>query len=169
MDIREFCCSVAAQSCLILCDPMNCSTPGFPAFIISQSLLKLMSTELVMPSNHLILCRPLLLLPSIFPSIRVFFKWVSSLQQVVKVLELQLQHQSFQWTFRVDFLQDWLVWSPCRPKEGLWSLLQHHSSKASILQLSAFLMVQLSHSYNYWKNHSFDYTKLCWQNDFSAF
>jgi len=52
---------------------MNCSTPGFPAFIISQSLLKLMSIELVMPFNHLILCRPLLHLPSIFPSIRVFW------------------------------------------------------------------------------------------------
>ena len=70
----------------------------------SQSLLKLMSIESVMTSNHLILCRPLLLLPSIFPSIRVFFQWVSSLHQVVKVLELQLQHQSFQWIFRTDFL-----------------------------------------------------------------
>ena len=58
------------------------------------SLLKLMSIESVMPSNHLILCHPLLLLPSIFPSVRVFFQWVSSLHQVTKVLELQ--HQSFQ-------------------------------------------------------------------------
>ena len=61
----------------------------------SQSLLKLISIELVMPSSHLILCHPLLLLPSIFPSIRVF-KRVSSLHQVAKVLEFQLQHQSFQ-------------------------------------------------------------------------
>ena len=65
------------------------------SFTISQSLLKLMSIESVMPSNHLILYRPLLLLPSIFPSIRVFPS-VSSSHQVVKVLELQLQHQSFQ-------------------------------------------------------------------------
>ena len=65
------CCSVA-QSCPTLCDPMDCSTPGFPVLTTSQSLLKLMSTEPVMPSNHLILCRPLLLLPSIFPSIRIF-------------------------------------------------------------------------------------------------
>ena len=69
------------------------------SFSISQSLLKLMSIELVMPSNHLILCRPLLLLPSIFSSIRIF-QWVSSLHQVAKVLEFQLQHQSFQWIFR---------------------------------------------------------------------
>ena len=84
----------------------------------SWSLLKLMSIESVMPFNHLILCRLLLLLPSIFPSISVFFQWVSSLHQVAKVLEFQLQHQSFQWIFRNDFLADWLVWSPCRPKDS---------------------------------------------------
>ena len=64
--------SLFSQSCLTLCDPMDCSTPGFPYFIISQSLLKLMSVESVMPSNHLILCHSVLLLPSVFPSIRVF-------------------------------------------------------------------------------------------------
>ena len=69
----------------------------------SLSLLKLSSIESVMPSNHLILCHPLFLLPSIFPSVRVFSN-VSSLHQVAKVLELQLQHQSFQWIFRIDFL-----------------------------------------------------------------
>ena len=61
-----------AQSCPTPCDPMDCSTPGFPDITNSRSLLKLMSIELVMPSNYLILCHPLLLLPSIFPSIRVF-------------------------------------------------------------------------------------------------
>ena len=65
------CCPVT-QSCPTLCDPMDCDIQSSQSFIISQSLLKLMSIELVMPSNHLILCRPLLLLPSIFPSIRVF-------------------------------------------------------------------------------------------------
>ena len=70
----------------------------------SWSLLKLMSIESVMPSNHIILCHPLLLLLSIHPSIRVFSKWVSSSHQVAKVLEFQLQHQSFQWIFRIDFL-----------------------------------------------------------------
>ena len=63
--------SLVTQLCPTVCDPMDCSIPGFPVLHISQSLLKLMSTELVMPSNHLILCRPLLLLTSIFPSIRV--------------------------------------------------------------------------------------------------
>ena len=69
-----------------------------------QSLPKLMSMESVMPSNHLILCRPLLLLSLIFPSIRVFFQWVSSAHQVANVLEFQLQHQSYQWTPRTDLL-----------------------------------------------------------------
>ena len=83
------------------------------SFTISSSLLKLMSIELMMPCNQLILCCPLLLLPSVFPSIKVFFN--ESLYQVAKVLELQLHHQSFQWMFRVDFLYDGLVWSPCSP------------------------------------------------------
>ena len=71
--IQTCCCSVA-QSCPTLWDPMDCSTPGLPSISISWSLLKLMFIDLVMPSNHLILCHRLLLLPSIFPSIRVFSK-----------------------------------------------------------------------------------------------
>ena len=67
-----FCCCSVVQSCLTLCNPMDCSMPGSPSLTISQSLLKLMSFESEMPSNHLILCHRLLLLPSIFPSIRVF-------------------------------------------------------------------------------------------------
>ena len=93
-------------------------------------------------------CCPLLLLPSIFPSIRgsFFFKWVSSLHEVAKVLELQLQHQSFQWTPRtVSFRMDWL--DLLAVQGTLKSLLQHHSSKASILRHSAFFIVQLSHPY----------------------
>ena len=69
----------------------------------SRSSLKLMSIESVMPFSHFILCHPLPLLPSILPNIRVF-KWVSSSHQMAKVLEFQLQHQSFQWIFRIDFL-----------------------------------------------------------------
>ena len=93
--------SSVAQSSLTLCDPMDCSTPGHPVHHQTQSLLKLMSIELVMPSNHHILCHPLLLLPSIFPSIRVF-----SNESVLSIRwpKLQLQHQSFQWIFRSDFL-----------------------------------------------------------------
>ena len=114
------------------------------SFTISWSLLKLMSIESVMPSNHLILCP--LLLPSVFPSIRLFSnEWVL-FPSGAKVLEFQLQHQSFQWIFRTDLLRmdsfDLLA-----VQGTLKSLLQHHSSKASILRHSAFFMVQLLHLY----------------------
>ena len=89
-----------------------------------------------MPSNHLILCRPLLLLPSIFPSIRVFSNKLT-FHQMAKVLELQLQHQSFQRIFRVDLLA----------VQGTLKSLYHHSSEASILWHSAFFTIQLSHPY----------------------
>ena len=93
--------SSVAQSCLTLRDPMEHSMPGLP---VHHQLPKLMSIESVMPSNHLTLCHPLFLLPSIFPQYQGLFKWVSSSHQVAKVLEFQLQHQSFQWTLRTDLV-----------------------------------------------------------------
>ena len=96
--------SSVAQSCLTLCNPWTAALQASLSITNFQSSPKPMSIESVMPSNHLILCHPLLLPPSIFPSISFFFKWVSSSHQVAKVLDLQLQHQSFQWTFRIDFL-----------------------------------------------------------------
>ena len=96
--------SSVAQSCPTPCEPWTAAHQASLSISNSQSPPKLMSIELVMPSNHLILCCPLILLPLIFPSIRVFFKWVSSSHQVAKVLEFQLQHQSFQWTLRTDLL-----------------------------------------------------------------
>ena len=142
------------SSCPTLCDPMTAAYQASLSFTISQSLLKLMSIESMMPSNRLILCRPLLLPPSIFPSIRVF-----SNESVLHIRwpKFQLQHQSFhihsgliEYSFRTDFLQDGLVGSPCCPQdseESQDSLLQHHSSKASILQHSAFFIVQLLYPY----------------------
>ena len=94
----QFSLSVVSDSC----DCMDCSTPGFQSITNSQ-ILKLTSIESVMPSNHLILCCPLLLLPSIFPRISLF-QWLSSSHLVAKLLEFQLQHQSFLWIFRTDFL-----------------------------------------------------------------
>ena len=93
--------------------PQDHRMPGFPAFCCPPEFLKLMSfrqtsgpwpLESMMPSSCLILCCPLLLLPSVFPSIRVFFQWVGSLHQEAKVLEFHFPHLSFQWIFRVDFL-----------------------------------------------------------------
>ena len=112
---------------------------------ISWSLLKLMSIESVMPSNHLILFHPLLLLPSILPSIRVF-----SNESVLHIRWPKywnfIQHWSFQWTFRVySFRIDWF--DLLAVQGTLRSLLQHHDLKASILQGWALFMVQLSHPY----------------------
>ena len=119
----------------------------------SQSLLKLMSIASVMPSNHLILCCPLLLLPSIFPSIRVFpsesvlrIRWPKNWN-----FSFSISHSN-KYSGLISFRMDWL--NLLVVQGTLKSLLQHCSSKASILWCSAFFIVQLSH--DYWKNHSFD-------------
>ena len=117
----------------------------------SWSLLKLMSIESVRASNHLILCRPLLLLPSIFPSIRAFSNEVSSLHQVAKILTPDSRSSSFstspsnEYSGLISFRMDWFAL--LKVQGTLKSLLQNHSSKALILQLSAFFIVQLSHTY----------------------
>ena len=99
-------------------------------FTISQSLLRLMSIELVMPSNHLILCCPLLFLPSVFPSIRVFSNELTVRISRPKVLELHLQHQSFsEYSGLISFMID--LFDLLAVQITLESLLQHHSSKAS--------------------------------------
>ena len=121
----------------------------------SRSLLKLMSIELVIPSNHLILCHPLLLLPSIFPSITVF-----SNESFLHIRWPKYWNFSFsispsnEYSGLISFRTDWL---DLLAGQGiLKSLLQHHSSKASILRCSAFLIVQLTSIHDFWKNHSFD-------------
>ena len=122
----------------------------------SQSLPKFMSIELVMPSNHLILCRPLLLLPSIFPSIRVF-----STESVLRIRWPKDWSFSFhispsnEYSGLISFRMDWF--DLLAVQGTLKSLLQYHSSKVSILQYSASFIVQLSHPYTtIGKNHSFD-------------
>ena len=139
--------SSVALSCPALCDPMDCSTVSFPAITNSRSLLKFMSIKSVMPSHHLILCRPLLLLPSIFPSIRVF-----SSESVLHIRSPKYWSFSFsispsnEYSGLISFRIDWL--NLLAVQGTLKSLLQHHSSKASILLHSAFFfVVQLSHPY----------------------
>ena len=132
------------QSCTTLCDPMDCSTPGFPLLHYLPELLRFMSIELMMSSNHLILCHPLLLLPSIFPNVMVF-----SNESVLCIRWPKYQSFSFSispsYSGLISFRIDWF---DLLAVQGiLKSLLQHHSSKASILQHSAFLIVKLSHPY----------------------
>ena len=137
--------SSVAQSCPTLCDPMNHSMPCL-SITRSRSPPQPMSTESVMPSNHLILCYPLLLLSSIFPSIGVFSNELALCIRWPK-------HWSFSLNIRpsnehpglISFRMDWL--DLLAIQRILKSLLQHHTSKASILWRSAFFTVQHSHPY----------------------
>ena len=137
--------SSVTQSCPTLCDPMNCSTPGLP---VHHQLpeFKLMSIEAVMPSSHLILCHPLLLLPPIPPSIRLFSNESTLLMKWPKYWSFSFSiSPSIEHPGLISFRMDWLYLLAVQ--ETLKSLLQHHSSKASILWPSAFFTVQLSHPY----------------------
>ena len=119
--------------------------PSLP-FVLSQSLPKLMSIESVMPSNHLVLCCPFLLLPSIFPWIRVFCKESASYITLPKYRSFSFSiSPSNEYSGLISFRIDWF--DLLAVQGTLKSLLQHHSSKASILQFSAFFIVQLSHPY----------------------
>ena len=138
--------SLVAQSCPTLCDPMNCSTQGLPVHLNSRSFPKLMSIESAMPSNHLILCHPLLILPSIFPNIRVFSNESAFPIRWPKYWSFSFNiSPSNEHPGLISFRMDWL--DLLAVQGTLKSLLQHHSSNASILQHSAFFIVQLSHPY----------------------
>ena len=138
--------SSVAQSCPTLCDPMNRSTPGLPVHHQRLEFTQTTFIESVMPSSHLILCCPLLLLPPIPPSIRVFsnestlhMRWPKYWSFSFSII-LSKEHPEL-----VSLRMDWL---DLLAVQGTFkSLLQHHSSKASVLQRSAFFTVQLSHPY----------------------
>ena len=142
----SYCCCSVTKLCPIFCNPMDCSVPGSPAFTISWNLLQFVFSVSVMPTNHLILCCPLLFLPSIFPSIRVFSN----------ELALHIRWPKY-WSFRFtispsnehsELISFRLTGLISLQSKGLSSVLfNNHSSKASILRYSAFFMVQLSHSY----------------------
>ena len=126
--------------CSTLCDPMDCSTQLPLSSTISRSLLKLLSFESVMPSNHLILCHPLLL-PSIFPSIRVFSK-----ESILHIRWPKYWSFSFSPTNEYSGLISFGIdWFDLTVQGTLKSVLQRHNWKPSVLLGSAFLMVQLSH------------------------
>ena len=138
--------SSVLQSCPILCDPMDWSTPASLSITNSWSLCRLKTIMSVMPSNHLILCHPLLILPSVLPSIRVFSN--------ESLLHIRWpKYWCFNFSIRpsneysglISFRMDWF---DLLAVQGTFkSLLHHHSSRASILWHSAFFIVQLSHPY----------------------
>ena len=138
------CCRSVAKSCPIFQAPWTAAHQASLSFTISQSVHRLMSTESVMPSNHLILCHPLLLLPSIFPSIRVFLNesalWVRWLKYWSFSFSIIPSNEESE---LISFRMDWF--DLLSIQGNLKSLLQYYSSKTSIIQHSAFFMAQLSH------------------------
>ena len=149
--------------------PLTSAHQASLSFTISWSLFKLMSIELLMPSNHLILCHSLLLLPSVFTSTRIFSSGLALRIRWPRYWSFSFSiSPSSEYSGLISFRIDWLNFLPVQGT--LKSLLQHHSSKASILWHSALFMVQLSYPYmTAGKNQSFDYTDLCQQSDVSAF
>ena len=145
--------SSVAQSCLTLCDPMDHSTPGLP---VHHQLLESTQTHVHWVSDAIQPSHPLS-----FPSPPTFslsqhqglFKWVSSSHQVAKVLQFQLQYQSFQWTLRIDFLLDELVWSPCSPRDSQESSPTPQFKSINSLVLSFLYSPALTSIHDHWKNH----------------
>ena len=148
---------------------MKCSTPGFP---VHHQLLDLAQTHVHRVSDAIQPSHPLS-----SPSPPAFnlsqhqghLQWVSSSHQVAKILKLQLQHQSFQWKFRIDFLWDWLAWSPCSPRDSPRVFSNTTVQKHQLFSSRPSLW-SISHIFNdYWKNYSFDYPDLCQQSDVYTF
>ena len=152
------CCCLATQSCPTLRNLMDCSMPGFSVLHHLPELAQIhvhWANEAIQPSASVIS------LSSYPPALNLIqhqglSQWVGSSHQVAKVLKLQVQHQSFQWIFRVDFLWDWLVWSLCCPRDSQESspAPQFKSINSSVLSL--LYGPTLTSIHDYWKNQSCD-------------
>ena len=127
------CCCSVAKFCSTNCSPMDCSAPGFP---VLHCFLEFSQTHLHRVGDAI---QPSHLLSSPSPAFKLsqhqsLFQWGSFSHQVAKVLECQLQHQSLRWIFRTDFFSDWLVWSPCSPRDS------QESSKAQFKSISSLAL-----------------------------
>ena len=148
--------SSVVESCPTLCDPMNRSMPGLP---LHQQLWESTQTHVhwvgdaIQPSHPLSsLSTPVLSLSQH----QGLFQWVSSSHQIAKLLEFQLQHQSFQWTTRTDLLEDGLVGSPCRPRDSQESSPTPQFKSINSSALSFLYTPTLVSIHDHWKNHSLD-------------
>ena len=159
-----FGCSVVSD-----CDCKDCSVPGFP---VLQYLLQFAQTHIhwvvdaIQPSHPLSLLSPF---ASSLSQYQGLFQWVGSSHQVAKVLELQLQHHLFQRVFKVDFLKDWLIWSPCCRRD---SQEPSPTPEFKSINYSAFSLhcgPTLTSIHDYWRYRRFGHADLCWQSDGSAF
>ena len=153
--------SAQSLSRVRLCDPMDCSMPGSLSITNSRSLPKLKSIESVMPSNHLILCHPLLFPPSIFPSIRVF-----SNESVLCIR--WPKYWSFSFNISLSNEHSGLVGSPCNPRDSQESSPTPLFKRINSSALNLLYSPTLTSIHDYWKNHSLDQTKLYWQSNVSA-
>ena len=143
----------------VMSDSMTPQTAAYQASLSianSQSWLKLTSIESVMPSNHLILCHPLLLPPSIFPSSRVFSNESVLCIRWPKYWSFSFNNQSFKWIFRTNFFYDGLVGSPCSPRDSQASFSTSQFKTINSSVLSFLYSPTLTHIHDYWKNHSLD-------------
>ena len=150
-----YCCFSVSKLYLTFWDPMNCSMPDFP---VLHYLPEFVQTYVHSVSDAIQTSQSLL--P---PSLALnrfqhqgLFQWVSSLHQVAKVLEFQLQHLSYQWTLRTDILQDGLVGSPCSPRDSQESSPTSQFKSISSLAFSFLYSPTLTSIHDYWKNHSLD-------------
>ena len=161
--------SSVAQLCLTLCDPMNRSTPYL---LVHHQLTESTQTQVhqvgdaIQPSHSLSSPSP----PAPSPSQHQgLFQWVNSSHEVAKVLEFQLQRQSFQWTSRTDLLWDGLIGSPCSPRDPQESSPTPQFKSVNSLTLSLLHSPALTSIHDHWKNHSPDQTAPCCQSNVSAF
>ena len=160
---------LVGQLYLTVSEPVGYSMPDLP---ILHHLPEFAEAHVCWVSDPIQLFLPLLS-PSP-PALSLFhhkgiFWGTGSLHQVAKVLEHQLQHQSLQWIFRVDFLLDWPVWSPCCPRDPQESFPATQFESISSLVLSLLYGSILKSVHDYWKNHSFDYMELFWQSNASVY
>ena len=148
--------SSVTQLCPTLCDPINCSMPGLPVHHLLPDFTQThvhWVGDAMQPSHPLSSPSP----PAFnLSQDQALFQWVSSSHQVAKILEFQPQHQSFQWIFRTDFLKDWLVGSPCSPRDSQESSPTTQFKSINSLALSFLYGPTLISIHDYWKNHSFD-------------
>ena len=155
------------QLCPTLCDPMDCSTPGFP---IHHQLLELAQTHVHQVGDATQTSHPLLSpSPAFNLSQHQGLFWVNSSHQVAKVLEIQLQHQSFQMSIQDWFPLGCLVRSPCCPRDSQESSPTPQFKSNNSSALNFFYTPTRTSIHDYWKNHSFDQMDLCWQSNISAF
>ena len=165
--LYDCCCSVS-QSYPTFCNPMDWSTPGLPVPYHLPEFAQFhvhCIGDAIQPSHPL---TPSSLALHISQH-QGLFQWVLCSHQVTKILELQLQHQSFQWVFRVGFFEDWLLWSPHCPRDSQKSSLAPQFKGINSLLLCLLYSPALTTIHIHWEDKSLDYTDLCRQGDVSAF